>query len=147
MNQTLINVINYALLVLIKHRDKNGLLFYSQNLAKEFSGEDYVTVFNTFFQTNQQELTEEDVNFFNELALEMIAENKQKEQPKETPKVKKKKPRMKVDEEKRMKNIKKTIIFLEKKMGWQLGLDYSFLNGNIHMSHENKKKLREIMNK
>ena len=143
MNQTLINVINYALLVLIKHRDKNGLLFYSQNLAKEFSGEDYVTVFNTFFQTNQQELTEEDINFFNEIALEIIAENKQKE----TPKVKKKKPRMKVDEEKRMKNIKKTIIFLEKKMGWQLGLDYSFLNGNIHMSPANKKKLREIMNK
>lgn len=139
MNQTLINVINYALLVLIKHRDKNGLLFYSQNLAKEFSGEEYVAVFNTFFQTNQEQLTEDDLNFFNELALEIIAENK--------PKVKKKKPRMKVDEEKRMKNIKKTIVFLQKKMGWELGLDYSFLNGNIHMSTENKKKLRETMNK
>lgn len=145
MNQTLINVINYALLVLIKHRDKNGLLFYSQNLAKEFSGEDYVTVFNTFFQTNQQELTEEDINFFNELALELIAENKPQVKPK--PKVKKKKTRMKVDEANRMKNIKKTIVFLQKKMGWELGKDYSFLNGNIHMSRVNKEKLREIMDK
>lgn len=137
MNQTLINVVGYALLVLIKHRNVNGLLFFSQNLAKEVTPVEYKTLFETFFQTYQKELTVDDVNFFNKAGNDIIKKNK--------PKINKKK-RVKVDEEKHMRNIKKTIIFLQKKMGWELGLDYSFLDGNIHMSSENKKKLREIMN-
>lgn len=137
MNQTLINVVGYALLVLIKHRNVNGLLFFSQNLAKEVTPVEYKTLFETFFQTYQKELTVDDVNFFNKAGNDIIKKNKSKIN---------KKKRVKVDEEKHMRNIKKTIVFLQKKMGWELGLDYSFLDGNIHMSSENKKKLREIMN-
>lgn len=134
MDDLVFNVTNIALIVFIKHRDKVGLQYFCQNLAKEVSPENYRSLFLNFFQTCNEELSEDDVTFFENMANEFIAESP-----------KKKKKQKKIDEDEYLKKVKKQIVYFKKKFNWELGRDFSFNKGRIYMSEKNKQKLREAM--
>lgn len=134
MDDLVFNVANIALMVFIKHRDKVGLQYFCQNLAKEVSPEIYRSLFINFFQVRSEELTEEDVEFFENMANEFIAES-----PKNKKKVKVQ------NEDEYLKKVKKQIVYFKKTFNWELGKDFSFKKGRIYMSEKNKQKLREAM--
>ena len=130
MKNKLYNFISHALFVFVKHRDENGILFFSKKMTDEFDKEKFSGLINYFFKFYAEELEEEDFLFF-QTVTETFIENAQKTLQKE-------------NEEVTLKKIKKTVNFLEK-IGWRLGVDYSFKNGKLFMSRKNEKKLREIM--
>ncbi len=134
-------MINSALFILIKHRDKDGLLSFHGDLAQNVTNaQEYEFYINNFFKTKNKELTDRDYEFYETAANNLIADmNEEKEENNlET--------NTKINDDEHLRKIKKGVRLLEK-LNWKLGVDYSFKDGDFFMSAKNKKKLREILQK
>ena len=134
-------MINSALFILIKHRDKDGLLSFHGDLTQNVTNaQEYEFYINNFFKTKNKELTDRDYEFYETAANNLIADmNEEKEENNlET--------NTKINDDEHLRKIKKGVRLLEK-LNWKLGVDYSFKDGDFYMSAKNKKKLREILQK
>lgn len=138
--QTFANIVNAALFILIKHRDKDGLLSFHGDLAQNVTdAQEYEYYINNFFKTRDSELTDQDYTFYENAANNLIDDMAEKKE--EVSDV-----NLKINDEEHLRKIKKGVRFFEK-INWKLGIDYSFKDGDFFMSAKNKKKLREILQK
>jgi len=138
--QTFINIVNTTLFILIKHRDAQGLFEFNGELAKNVSVQDFTFYLENFLTIYIPHLTEEDCMFFENAAnglIQRVAERKEESCADVN---------TKLNDENHLRKIKKGVKLLEK-LGWKLGIDYSFKDGDFYMSTQNKKKLREILQK
>jgi hypothetical protein len=139
--QTFANIVNATLFILIKHRDKDGLLSFHGDLAQNVTdAQEYEYYINNFFKTRDSELTDQDYTFYENAANNLIDDMAEKKEQ-ECLDV-----NLKINDEEHLRKIKKGVKILEK-LNWKLGIDYSFKDGDFFMSAKNKKKLREILNK
>lgn len=138
--QTFINIVNTTLFILIKHRDAQGLYLFHNELAKNVSVQDFTFYIENFFVTMQKQISYDDILFFENAAnglIQTVAEKKEENCADVN---------TKLNDENHLRKIKKGVKLLEK-LGWKLGIDYSFKDGDFYMSTQNKKKLREILQK
>ena len=131
MNDKLQSIVNCTVYILVKDQNVKLLQDYCMSLKKILDDDEFLTLFDNFFEVYADNLEEEDISFFQDMMDDFI--NKVALKKKE------------ITEEQHLKNIKKQIVFFKKKFNWELGQDYSFSNGRIYMSKKNKEKLRETI--
>lgn len=125
------NVVAHTLFVLVKHKDENGMLYFCKKLTDDFDKEAFSKLLNYFFNFYKDSLEEDDFLFFQQTTDNFVNEVR-------------KQLSTDVEEEERLKKLKKGVAFFEK-IGFRLGEDYSFKNGNFYMSKKNKLRLKTIM--
>jgi hypothetical protein len=138
--QTFINIVNTTLFILIKHQDAQGLFEFNGELAKNVSVQDFTFYLENFLTIYAPQLTEEDCMFFENAANSLIQRVTERKEESCVD------VNTKLNDENHLRKIKKGVKLLET-LGWKMGVDYSFKDGDFYMSAKNKKKLREILNK
>lgn len=149
MNNEFISMAYSFLMYVIKKKDKDGLIYFSQVLTDNVDVAGFGTIMSSFFQYNSQLLTKEDLNFFEKTANIYIenhnGDNKVADSPIVDEVVEKPESIIKAEEPvEDMRKIKKAITLFEKH-GLRMGLDYSFQNGKIRMKKECQEKIKDLL--
>ena len=129
MDNKIQQIVNSTLYLLVKHRNTELLQNYCRSLKEFFENEEYLDLFDAFFEMYSDELEEDDILFFQNMLDDFIDKTNRKKKE--------------LLEEEHLRKIKKQIIFFKKRFNWELGKDYSFKKGRIFMSKRNEKILRE----
>lgn len=135
-NNNFDTILQAFLHVTIKHRDEKGLLYCVQTLAKTVTNDEFNDLINNYFLENMESLSDEDIYFYEDTANNFINGN--------TNIVEQSVSKVKKEKTTDMRKIKKAIELFEKN-GLQLGLDYSFHNGQIRMKKESKDKIQKLL--
>jgi polygalacturonase len=121
---------------IIKRRDPEGLIYFTDTLVDCTTDEEFCNTITSFFIANAENITPDDVAFFEITSNEFI--NTQQLKRKKT----KKKKEQKEDVD--MRKIQKAVALFEKN-GLELGKDYSFRNGKIRMTKESQEKITKLL--
>lgn len=129
MNDKLQSIVNCTVYILVKDQNVKLLQDYCMSLKKILDDDEFLTLFDNFFEVYADNLEEDDISFFQDMMDDFICKTDAKKKE--------------MLEDEHLRKIKKQIIFFKKKFNWELGKDYSFKKGFIFMSKKNKQKLRE----
>lgn len=128
-----------SLMYIIKRRDPEGLIYVVDALVDCTTEDEFTNIMTSFFIANAENITPDDIEFFEITSNAFITQATTKNKPKPIEK-KEKKNIEDVD----MRKITKAVALFEKN-GLELGKDYSFHNGKIRMKKECQEKITKLL--
>ena len=147
MNNEFISMTYSFLMYVIKKKDKDGLIYFSQALVDNVDVNNFNNIMSSFFHYNTQLLDDKDLDFFSKTANVYIDNSKKPLPTDVVEEVVEKKEQVIVEKKEPvedMRKIKKAITLFEKN-GLRMGLDYSFQNGKIRMKKECQEKIKNLL--